>query len=130
MKFTVTNPEFIKQGTPIQYRIKTASNRINDLERIINEIDLNAEKAEAGLENIIVDLELRSTCIAEIEALRATISELEVEYNQLLVQYSDLGEDILLLDQDRRRKYFRRAVKLANEHFELYKTYYPVKKVE
>jgi hypothetical protein len=42
-----------------------------------------------------------------------------------LADYSDIGEDILLSDQDRRKKYFKRANKIANDNFELYKQYYP-----
>ena len=122
--FTVTDPNFIKLGTPYQYQIKKSSNQINKLEKAIKETEGIASKIAAGLGLNTAVLKERANYYDEIDKLKQKMSNWESEYNNLLVKYSNLGEDILLPDKDRREKYFKRACKIANEKFDIYKYYY------
>ena len=124
MNFTVTNPEFVKISTPLQYQIKKAWRRVDDLEKYLKSTEYVLARQMAGrsIENDV--LQRRADAYEEIDSLHAQMTEWEQEYNQLLAQYSELGEDILLDDRTRREKYFKAACKLDNEKFLLYKYYY------
>lgn len=122
--FTVTDPDFIKQGTPYQYKIKKSSNRINEIERELKQSEGIVSKIAAGLKIDMPVVKERAAKYEEIENLRQQIKEWEAEYNKLLVNYSDIGEDILLPDKERRAKYFKRACKIANDNFATYEHYY------
>jgi hypothetical protein len=124
MNFTVSNLEFVKKGTPYQYKIKKARNRIWELETLIKDMDKDIAKANAGIPVDYDVATLKAGYYEEIEQLQAQMKQWEAEYSKLLVEYSDLGEDILLVDQDRREKYFKRANKLANDNYEMYKFFY------
>lgn len=122
--FTVTDPEFIQKGTPFQSKIKKARNRIWELETLIKDTDKDVAKVNSGIPVGYDVMALRVKYYEEIEQLQNQMKDWESEYNKLLVEYSDIGEDILLIDQERRKKYFRRANKIANDNLEVYKKHY------
>lgn len=122
--FTVTNPEFLAKGTPFQSQIKKSRNRIWDLEKLIAKLDEKIAKVAAGLGLDDEYEKLKAKYYKEIAELQEKMVNWEEDYNKLLAQYSDIGEDILLEDKERRRKYFRRANKIANDNFAVYKANY------
>lgn len=122
--FTVTNPEFVQKGTPYQSQIKKSRNRIWDLEKLIAKVDEAISKLASGLGLEDEYNKTKAKYYKEIAELQEKMANWEKEYNKLLAQYSELGDDILLDDQERRKKYFRRANKIANDNFEVYKANY------
>ena len=122
--FTVTNPEFLAKGTPFQSQIKKSRNRIWDLEKLIAKLDEKIAKVAAGLGLDDEYEKLKAKYYKEIAELQEKMVNWEEDYNKLLAQYSDIGDDILLEDKERRRKYFRRANKIANDNFAVYKANY------
>ena len=123
--FTVSNKDFIRQATPFKYQIQKNMQEINKLKIQINDCD--EEIAKNATDNIVVDglLNTRNQYLNEIKLFEQNNSTLQTEYNKILVQFSEIGEDILLSTNDRRKKYFQRSNKLANENFETYSFFYP-----
>ena len=122
--FTVTNQEFLQKGIPFQSNIKKSHNRIAELEKLIVKLDEAIAKVAAGLGLDDEYEKLKAKYYKEIAELQEKIVNWEEDYNKLLAQYSEIGEDILLDDKERRKKYFRRANKIANDNFEVYKANY------
>lgn len=125
--FTIKNKEFLALTSKHQSTLKKHRNKIGDLKNYLTNTDYVAIKMFEGLEVDETILDIRKEKRKEINALEKEIEKIEKEYNSLLVQYSDLGEDMLLSDNARRSKYFKVACKNDNEHLDLFKKYYPLK---
>lgn len=123
--FTVSNIDFIKQTNPLKYQMQKHTQRINSLKTQIGECD--EEMARNATNNALIEklLNTRNQYLDEIRLLEQENSSLQIEYNKILVQYSNLGEDILLTTHDRRKKYFQRSNRLANENLKIYSFFYP-----
>lgn len=126
-EFTATNSEFMNKTTQIQSIIKKAVVEIDDCNREIQTINQTLPKffVPKILRNMYKGkFEQRVALHQKVSNLQELIRTKEEEYNKLLTEYSNLGEDINLSDIERREKYFKRANKIANDNFNLYKKYY------
>ena len=130
-EFTTTNTEFVKIATKYQTIIKKATVEIDDCNREIEKLNLLIPRVFVPQQiknQYPVELEQRTRLYKRIAELKKNIQDAQNSYNSLLIDYSDLGEDIMLPDPERREKYFKRANKIANDSFALYQEYYPYTK--
>ena len=127
-EFLGENEEFRKKSLDVMEKLKLKSNRIQELKNYLTDTDYIAIKKSEGQEIDENIIEQRQKNRDEINKLEEELNTIYwPEHNRLLAENSELGDDILLSNEERRSKYFFEACKRDNENFELFKKYYAYK---
>ena len=101
--------------------IKTNENIIKEKKEYLNKTDYVAIKKSEGCEDIdesvIVE---RANARAVINSCESEIATAKVEYDRIIASKSKIGSDILLNEEERRRKYFKISCKRDNDNLQLF----------
>lgn len=127
-EFLGKDKEFVKKSLDVMENLKLRDNKIASLKQYLKDTDYIAAKKSEGQEvdeNILIQRQKNRDEINKLEEELNTIYW--PEHNRLLAENSELGDDILLSNEERRSKYFFEACKRDNENFELFKKYYAYK---
>ena len=124
-EFLGKDKEFVKKSLDVMENLKLRGNKIASLKQYLKDTDYIASKKSEGQEvdeNILIQ---RQKNRDEINKLEKELDDIYwPEHNRLLSESSELGDDILLSNEERRSKYFFESCKRDNENFELFKKYY------
>ena len=124
-EFLVKDDNFRRQSVALTKEIKTRGNERDRLKQYLFDTDYVAIKYSEGKE-------IDESILTERQNARDRINQLTDEidnvylpaYNQLVIDYSPLGADTLLSNEERRAKYFKIANKRDNEALNIFKQYY------
>ena len=123
--FLVRNDNFRKKSVTVMKELKTKNNKINKLKQYLTSTDYVVVKMSEGLDVDKNIVSKRQSARDEINKLEEEIQTIHLpEHNKLISEYSELKDDILLTNEEKRSKYFFLSCKSDNKNLNIFKKYY------
>lgn len=123
----IQNDEYVRKYMKLFHSMTQKENKLKELKNKLSNTDYIVMKLSEGIE---ATSEMNETVKSRKE-WRKIHNECELELdniykeaNSLKVQYSSIGEDVLLPFMQLRKKFFIESCKQGNEHLEEFKEYY------
>ena len=121
------NDEFISKYSEHVYKIEDLKVKMEELKSKLSNSDYVAMRLAEGedldedMSNILIS---RKQWRKEYDKYQDTLNEACVEANKLVVEYSVLGEDVLLPAIELRKKFFLESCSLGNKNLDRFKEFY------
>lgn len=121
------NDEFISKYSEHVYKIEDLKVRMEELKSKLSNSDhvairlAEGEDLDEDMSNILIS---RKQWRKEYDKYQDTLNEACVEANKLVVEYSVLGEDVLLPAIELRKKFFLESCSLGNKNLDRFKEFY------